>query len=262
MSNLDPFDVLGISHGCTWGEVKLAYKRMCIKTHPDKMNGDARYFMMVHDAFDKLQQRHNDAKKFKNAPSQKVFYTQLHTDADNIAPEKMENFTPGKFNAHFEKHKITDNNPYYQHGYGHMMAKSSKNREDIDVAKNQKINIPTQKLVIYKEPESLQSSKEFSNCYNLGEHQVDDFSGGGGTDILQAYSNRAELVDTQRRYKNMDDIMSSRSGENLSMTHEEQIYYQQRAKDAERLERYRLNSVDNERNRIAEQYVQLHRRLQ
>lgn len=262
MSMLDPYDVLGIAHGCTWGQVKDAYKKMCIRTHPDRMNGDAKYFMMVHEAFNKLQERHNQAKKYKNLPQNAQSYDpNIVSQSDGVSPQKMKNFTPGKFNAHFNKHKILDNNPYTHSGYGHMMAQSSKNREDVDVAKTQKVHIPKQTLVKYKEPECLPSSKVFSDCYELGQTSVNDYSGGGGTDILQAYCERPELLDTQVRYNSIDEIQSRRDGQSLAMTAEDQRYYAQREQEKQRLEQYRLNSVNKEAQSVANRYIQLHRRL-
>lgn len=263
MSMLDPYDVLGLPHGCTWGEVKLAYKKMCIRTHPDKFNGDAKYFMMVHEAFNKLQDRHNEAKKYKNMPSSKEKYDpHILSQADGVTPQKMKNFTQQRFNAHFDQHKINDNNPYAQNGYGHLMAQSSgKHREDIEVAKQQKINIPRQQLVRYREPESLPSSKAFVDCYEFGKANVEDYSGGGGTDIMQAYCERPELLDTQVRYNSIDEIQSRREGQSLTMTAEEQQYYAAQERQRERLEQYRLNTVNQESQRVANAYVQLHRRL-
>lgn len=264
MSNLDPYDVLGLQHGCTWGEVKVAYKKMCVNTHPDRMNGDAKYFMMVHDAFNKLQERHNDAKKYKNLPKTKVSYDpEILNKSDSVTPQKLKNFTPERFNFHFNKNKISDCDPYASHGYGHMIAQSGgKNREDIDIAKKEKVHIPKQSLVVYKEPECLPSSSNiFGNCYEFGNTKVEDFSGGGGTDIMQAYCERPELVDTQVRYKSLDDINASRSGQNMAMTEEEKAYYTNREIQKQRLEQYRLNEVQNNNQNIANKYVQLHRRL-
>jgi len=260
---LDPYDVLGIQHGCTWGEVKVAYKKMCIQTHPDKMNGDAKYFMMVHEAFNKLQERHNQSKKFRNLPTTKETYDpKILSEADNVTPQKMKNFTPDKFNAHFNKHKIIEHNPFANQGYGNMMAQSSKNREDIEVAKAQRVHIPKQQLVRYKEPECLPSSSVFADCYQFGQTNIEDYSGGGGTDIMQAYCDRAELIDTQIRYDSIDDIQNRRSSESLAMTEEEKTYYKSQQQHRERLEQYRLNTVAREAQNVANRYVQLHRRLQ
>jgi hypothetical protein len=227
------------------------------------MNGDARYFMMVHDAFNKLQDRHNEAKKYRNVPTEKSTYDpDILLKADNITPQKMKKFTTSKFNSHFNKNKITDSNPYIQGGYANFMVSSNKNREDIDIAKSQNVQIPTHKLVVYKEPECLpSSSKIFGDCYEFGNTNVNDYSGGGGTDIMQAYAHKPELLDTQTRYKSIDEISSRRAGESLTMNKEEKMYHDQQQKNKERLEQYRLNNMNNDSQRIANQYVQLHRRL-
>ena len=182
--------------------------------------------------------------------------------ADGITPKKMKNYSAGRFNSHFEQNKINDNCPFSNNGYGEFMTASSKNREDVDVAKSQHVHIPKQQLVLHKEPECLPSSSGvFGNCYQLGHNEVSDFSGGGGTDIMQAYCESAELVDTQIRYNSIDDISSKRSGESLVMSAEDQAYHKKSEIQRQRLEQYRLNNMNNNSRRIANQYVQLHRRL-
>ena len=76
MSNLDPYDVLGISHNATWNDIKKAYKKMLINTHPDKMNGSAKYFMLVHEAFNDIQKQFKGKAKISNAPKEKQEYKQ------------------------------------------------------------------------------------------------------------------------------------------------------------------------------------------
>ena len=51
---MDPHDILGIPNGCDWKVIRNAYKKMLVATHPDKMGGDAKYFMMVHEAYNQL----------------------------------------------------------------------------------------------------------------------------------------------------------------------------------------------------------------
>ena len=262
MSNLDPYDVLGIQHGCTWGEVKKAYKNMCIRTHPDRMNGDAKYFMMVHDAFNKLQDRHNEAKKYRNLPKEKSNYDPNVTMyADNVTPQKMKNYSPERFNAYFAQHKIADSDPFANNGYGSFMISSSKQREDIEYARSQKVYIPKTELVIHKTPECLNSSKAFDSCYQLGNTEIQDYSGGGGTDIMVAYAHNPRLIDTQVRYSSIDDINSQRSKENLTMTAHERKFYAKQEQEKQKLEQYRLNNMNNESSRVANEYIKLHRRL-
>ena len=46
----------------------------------------------------------------------------------------------------------------------------------------------------YTEPESMLSSKNLENVYHLGVETIDDFTGGGGTDIMKAYCHYQEAA--------------------------------------------------------------------
>ena len=113
MSSLNPYDVLGLPHNCTWSDVKKAYKTMLVKTHPDKM-GNAKYFMMVHEAYQELQIQFKGKAKEQNAPRQKQSYKPIEQD---VQPVKMKNFTADKFNRYFDENRINQIDPYSQNGY-------------------------------------------------------------------------------------------------------------------------------------------------
>ena len=78
---------------------------------------------------------------------------------------------------------------------------------------------------------------------------------------MQAYCHQATLVDTAQRYNGIEDIKSSRSNQSLAMTQKEQEYYKQKEEEKCKLEQYRLNKMQNENKRVAEQYIKLNRRL-
>lgn len=258
MSSLDPYDVLGISHNASWSEVKSAYKKMLIKTHPDKM-GSAKYFMFVHEAYNELQKQYKGKAKETNMPREKQKYS---ANNDVVKPKKMKNFTNDKFNQYFDKNRINETDPYQQGGYRDYMVDRLNYQEDISVAKSSSVHIPTQQIVKYEEPESLYSSKVLENVYHLGVETVSDFSGGGGTDIMKAYCHvKGDHIDTVKRYRNLDDIQNQRSSENLQMTREEKIRQQQLEEQRQRLEQFRLNNVRSQSSSVNERYTQLHRRL-
>lgn len=256
---LDPYDVLGIKHDATWSNIKNAYKQMLIQTHPDKMNGDARYFMMVHDAYEKLHKAFLSSKKERNAPKTKQKYDNKQ---ELPQPKQMKNFTRDKFNAYFDKNRINSSNPY-DNGYETHMSKRLNYQEDVEVAKGKQIYIPTQEIVMYKEPESLLSSKMLESVYHLGETEVNDFSCTGATDIMKAYCHtNGEPIDTATRYKNLDHIQQERSVQNFRMSEEDKKHQKTMERERRRLEQYRLNKVNEEDNLLNQRYINLHSRLQ
>lgn len=255
--NLDPYDVLGITHNADWNTIKKAYKAMLIKTHPDKM-GSAKYFMMVHDAFSELQKQFKGKCKESNAPTEK----QTYEKPDIIAPQKMKNFSNAKFNKYFDDHRINQNDPYSRNGYREYMVDRKNYQEDISVAKSSKIYIPSKQIVKFEEPEYLPSSKMMESVYHLGVEQVDDFSGAGGTDIMKAYCNNVgEPIDTVKRFKNIEELNNYRSNQSLEMTKEEVNHRNKIEQQRQKLEQIRLKSVRNNDTDINQQYTNLHRRL-
>jgi curved DNA-binding protein CbpA len=255
--NLDPYEVLGVSHNSSWDDIKKAYKSMLIKTHPDKM-GSAKYFMMVHEAYSDLQSQFKGKAKESNAPSEKQTYK-----VENVmSPQKMKNFSADKFNKFFDKNRINLTDPYGTNGYREHMSDRLNYQEDISVAKYNKVYIPTKQIVKYEEPEYLQSSKLVESVYHLGVDNVEDYSGGGGTDIMKAYCNHVgDHIDTVKKFKNVKELNEYRSNQNLEISEEEIKQRQKLDAQMHKLEQLRLNTVKKNDSKINEKYVNLHRRL-
>ncbi|MYH48479.1 MAG: J domain-containing protein [Gammaproteobacteria bacterium] len=56
--DLDPYEVLGLEHGATWEEARMAYRRLAKKHHPDKNPGDKAsewIFKQVGEAYERLE---------------------------------------------------------------------------------------------------------------------------------------------------------------------------------------------------------------
>ena len=253
---LDPYDVLGVRHNASLSDIKRAYKNMLRQTHPDKM-GDARCFMMVHRAFADIQKLMSH--KETNAPQTNVIYS--HTN-DDIQPTKMNDFSNDKFNKYFDKHRINDTNPYAREGYQQMMGERVSYQEDVDVLRRQQVHIPTQHVVVYKEPESLLSSPMLESCFHLGQEHVADFSGCGGTDIMKAFCHtEGNPIDTCKRYSSVDQLQNERAQQNLNISDHERRQMQKRDARKERLEHYRMRTVHSHDENIQNMYRTLHNRL-
>lgn len=253
--HLDPFDVLGICPTSSLTDIKRAYKFMLKQTHPDKM-GDARYFMLVHEAYESLKRQfvHKSFDAPKSLPS--------YNDDAIPQPRKMKNYSNAKFNDFFEKHRIRGDDPYATNGYGRHMAESLNYREDVNVAARSSTYIPTEQLAVYCEPEYLPISKKIESCYHLGQTHVSDFSGGGGSDIMKAFTHREGTIpDTSTKYTSVDDCIKQRSKQRMELTAEDLRRHKKLEKQRLRLEQYRINAMHRSDRQVEHDFATLHRRL-
>ena len=255
---MDPYTILGIPHDSSMKDVKNAYKQLVVKVHPDKL-GDSTLFNTVHNAYAIIREIHSKAHKTRDAPAEKQSYSSKGMPCE---PRKMKNFTIERFNRYFDKHRINGSDPYAD-GYGKVMASSSRKREDVAQASQEKVHIPTYNVVLYKEPECLASSKVIANCAPLGQDTVNDFTGGGGTDIMRAFAHKnGDNLDTVRRYSSVDEVLAARSGESLEMTEHEQRRIERRQRKLEKLEALRQHRVHKDDEYVSKRYTTLHTRLQ
>jgi DnaJ-class molecular chaperone len=56
----DDLRILGLQRGATKKEIRKAYKRLCLKCHPDK-KGSAEEFIQLNEAYNRLMERHDTA---------------------------------------------------------------------------------------------------------------------------------------------------------------------------------------------------------
>jgi len=59
----DPFNILGLPKGASWGEIKSAYRKLAMQTHPDRNPGDeeaAIKFKKVQAAYEILEARYKE----------------------------------------------------------------------------------------------------------------------------------------------------------------------------------------------------------
>lgn len=255
--NLNAYDVLGIPRGSDFNTVKKAYKKMLIYTHPDK-TGDASSFMLVHKAFNEIQNMYKQSKTFEDAPKQKVDYQVTEEKPKNIFDNSK--FDSSKFNTFFEKHKISGMNPYSK-GYSNMMHSSLKNREEISELNKHKVKTLKRDVVIYKEPEPI-NQLYTSNYELLGESEINDFScSSGGTDYMKAYMNPDEKIDTVKKYKNLRDFQSQRESQSFDLTSEDMEFQKQKEMNLRKLEQLRLQKMKKNNQNIQEHYTHLNNNI-
>lgn len=293
---LDPYELLGVSKNFTWDELKANYRRMANQVHPDK-GGNAKLFQLLTDAFRTLAKDYQARTANASHAERKAAYQDYVNSGagangmsgggsaatEDRARELMEARLGGsrrsdrerdradepfqeRFNRLFEEHKIEEED---HRGYGHMMAESSKTREEIHIpAAMKKFNkdafhqafaqLPAKenKVVKYKEPEAMVLTKNIA--YTELGGKTDDFThqdptaktGLFYTDYMQAYNEHNQrLIDPEKHarkeFKNVDDYDAYRvkkSARPIS-TREQQYIAQQKElaeqREAERQERLR-----------------------
>lgn len=245
---MDPYDVLGIPYNSTWKQIKKAYKEMLIRTHPDKMNGNAKYFMMVHEAFSNIEKQHEQSKRQRSYPTERQTYV-----PDNQRPHQKPNeqFNISNFNAMFERYakEYNKTDPYLNGGY--KVSERLNYQEDDTQLRANKVNIPKRQLVIYKEPEALVSSSLMDNVQHLGVNKINDYTCRSGSDYMRAYSEEAELIDNRKSYKSVDHLTQVRKNQNFAMTQEDRKLQYELEQNRQRLEQMRLRNVDKNDRRYA-----------
>lgn len=295
---LDPYELLGVSKTFTWDELKANYRRMANQVHPDK-GGNAKLFQLLTDAFRTLAKEYQARSANVSHAERKAAYQDYANNmsrganggvnegtttgggagAEDRTRELMEarlgavrrSERPDepfqeRFNRLFEEHKIEDED---HRGYGHIMASSSKTREEIHIpAAMKKFNkdafhqafsqlpIKETQVVKYKEPEAMVLTKNIA--YTELGGKTDDFthqdptakSGLFYTDYMQAYNEHNQrLIDPEKHarkeFKSIDDYDAYRvkkSARPISQREQQYIAQQKELaeqREAERLERLR-----------------------
>lgn len=235
LTKLNHYEVLNVSKNFTWNELKEAYRKLAMNTHPDKPGGNKELFNIITHSFKILATEyknrnsnfeHHDLKKQSGEFFDKMTRETMPHPSDMIS-NTDEAFTT-KFNRNFEKCKVYDDDADF--GYGQKMQESSKVREDINIEKlikKDKIdndsfnklfnkNVPVNKqLVKYKEPEPLLLAKSL-NFTELGGKKSDDYTSSmeksnnlSYTDYMRAHDGTRlidpSVIKSNKKFKNIEE---------------------------------------------------------
>jgi curved DNA-binding protein CbpA len=276
-SQTNAYTLLGVPANYTMDQLKIAYRKKAIMTHPDK-GGSPELFDEVTKAYfsllEKLKNKESD-KQFLDLKSQSKNYIEQQSgdNRQNINLEKMtvskESFNVKAFNKIFEENKIADPNDI---GYSDWLKDDSNVKEppkvfstkfNLDVFNSTFENWKDQdehlsrEIVVRDEPQALVLSK--TGYSELGVDRIDDFSKSdinarnlGYTDLKQAYSRNGIMntksITPRESYKNIQEYEKARSNISYQMSEEDirrQEYKKQQEEEAEALRVQRVQSRDN-----------------
>ena len=269
-SSVDPYKLLKLPKDFTENQLKQAYKKLVLITHPDRPNGSNEKFQIVTKAYMTLMEEYKTKQADKN-------FVELRDDARQYMHKQMkyqkkntsmgENFNLNVFNKIYDENRL--HSPE-DDGYKDWIENNSYKTEDIKkndlFSKKFNLNVfnsvfeketqnMVQDLVEYKEPEAMNSGA--NSCVVLGQDKIKNFSSSvvspassvGYTDYREAYTT-SRLIDpnkvNRKQYKNVNDIKSARSKiEKFNDEELQEIEYKKRMLEEREQERQRRSTKND-----------------
>lgn len=281
--NYDPYAILGLDKYCTLVELKKKYKKMAVKYHPDRNNGQTGdEFKLITQSYLYILKKKEEDNSLSDKINRQVTHQQY---ADNINEQReniyldKDNFDLDKFNEIFNQYKIPT---AFDNGYSDMMSTNNKGRLtqeqltagnkgeifgndfNIDVFnktfKNAKTSRSTQ-ITQYNEPQAVNTSKnmQFSE---LGVDQVDNYGvkndGLGYTDYRIAHQDETMLIDVDsvkvKSYKSINHLKADRENISYNLSDEDRRLIELRKQQESEREQRRLNNMRSHDRIVGEQY--------
>jgi curved DNA-binding protein CbpA len=245
--SLDPYRILGLPKTYTETQLKKAYLKLAMKTHPDR-GGTPQQFQQVSIAYTVLTQKLKDRDSDKGhhelrSGAKEYIHTQETQSTHNI--HMKDKFDAEVFNKIYEDNKIKD---IYDSGYGSWMdqnpalttgqTKMFQNGFNKDMFnatfeqyKQEQSKQNHQQLVRYHEPEQRLSLKNQDSLATLGQRKISDFSGTTDnlqyTDYKRAYTYGSTLIDPssvslEERAHSIGGVEEQRANLSYQLTPEDQ----------------------------------------
>lgn len=280
IKSLDSKELFNLPENYTWEELKSRYKQLALKVHPDK-GGDRDTFNYITHCFQELSKELSRREHDKQHSELKQQFEKDHKEYSyNINPKIFEASNNeqfiDKFNRFFEENRFEDDT---EHGYGDMMAKSDKNRDDIDIKNifgstevnprkfnevfENKVPVNKKELTKYKEPEPMTLKPGLS--YSLLGVKTNDYTGETEsknltyTDYMRAYTEQRTPTDVNRKeFKSVKEYERYRERSmNNPVTDKERKRMEARRMAEENEEQKRLSNLRRQDEAIESYYSKI-----
>ena len=288
--NIDALRLFQLPKNYTLEQLKQAYKKLAIKTHPDKPNGSKQKFQLVTKSYFLLVEKHKKRQQDKQYmdlrnESQKYIEKQRQNVGSNIHMDK-EKFNVKLFNKLYEQNKLDDPN---DKGYEDWLRNDEEvveqpkifsDKFNINVfntmfekMKDREIENANNEVIQYRQPNAVVSAERNMNYTDIdiyGKHNTNFTKAVRGreklgyTDLKDAYT-KTKLINTSqvqmKQYKNLDELERERSNIDYEMS-SQQIEMNRRQKiEDERRERLRKERIRERDNQISQTYLSIHKRM-
>lgn len=276
----NPYEILGIDIEYNPEILKIKYKEKALIYHPDKETGNVRIFQDITKSYLYLLKKYKENIPDKQIIELKDDFSKFMEEQDNQKKNNIllqENkFDINKFNNIFEQ-----NNEKIDNGYSDFMKDKNNNEEKESYIFSDKFNInifnkmfdrntrkkiKSEKLQLYKEPETVfQSSCDFSE---LGEEDPDDYTSGFNfdrkinfTDCKRAYSEPESIDCEVKTYKNLEELEKHRSDLSYNMSEEDNNNYNNYIQENKILEENRQKRLEKQDMNILKKYNRINKLL-
>jgi curved DNA-binding protein CbpA len=283
---LNPYRIIGVSKNFTELELKKAYLRKAMKTHPDK-GGSEKEFQKVSIAYTFLLNKLNETKnnhEHHELREQSQDFSQEQVQMNQRNRNLSEKFDTDVFNKIYEENKIPE---VHEDGYGEWMKKESKPslntqkmftgnfnknmfHKEFDKFKQQVSKETGTQMQVYQEPEVSISYKGKDSIMVLGQKKVDNFSGqsDGGLayrDYKDAYTNSCLIdihsVNSKGRPKSLNEEKAQRSNISYQMNETEAQQYHLKKQKEEQEEKDRIGRLRNYEEKAFAMHDLIHQRM-
>jgi hypothetical protein len=247
-NNVNALNLFGLNKNYTLAQLKSSYKKLAIKTHPDRPGGSNQKFQLVTKCYMSLLEKH------KLRESDKTFMD-LRKGSQNYMTQQTQNtvtpinakldkdkFDLKLFNKLYEQNKLWD--PTDQ-GYDDWMKDTKADVPEETPLFSKKFNLNVfnstfesykgrnmgTDIVEYKTPQAMVSSNtgftEIDNTKDIGDFTkaVDSSEGIGYTDLKTAYTYKGAFIDPNtveyKTYNSVDELKRDRSNISYTMTPEQ-----------------------------------------
>jgi curved DNA-binding protein CbpA len=297
---VDALKLFNLQVNYSLDDLKQAYKKMAMRTHPDKPSGNAEQFQLVTKCYlsllEKYKAREHD-KQFDDLKKGSKNYLEDQKNNRMVNKEipsggyvDKEKFDLKVFNKIYEQNKLWDSN---DDGYGDWFT-SEKNEEPPTELFGNKFNLNVFNSTFedykerlsgqngaiqeYSEPRELVSSATSFTDIDIYARKVDDFSkplpiapsGKSAkelayTDLKTAYTSKGAFIDPNKveykTYKSIDELKRDRSKVRYDMSAEELKIYEMKKYKEQEEEEHRQHLIRQRDNIVANTYSKIHQKM-
>lgn len=300
-SDIDALRLFQLQKNYTLDELKVAYKKLAMKTHPDKTGGNAEQFQLVTKCYMSL------LEKYKNRESDKPFndlrdgsktYIEDQTRSRMTNKDMVSQSTDPKidknkfdnklFNKIYEQNKLWESG---DDGYGDWLTSNEADEAPNEVFGNKfninifnttfedhkdKLTSQSGAIQEFREPQELVSCSTGFTDIDIYARKVNDFSkplpiakGGKAdlayTDLKTAYTGRGAFIDPSKvefkEYKNVDELKRDRSNIRYDMTPEQMRNYELKKRREIEEEEKRQDLIRQRDSVVTSTYGKIHEKM-